>query len=82
MSAPTPRILALCEDCQEESNCHEPHEVRYVGSRASSRWLCRVCWDEQCRADEVGEAVCDEAWRMAQTAEAWVVPAGKREGQT
>lgn len=35
-----PRILALCELCPDEVNCHSLGEVAYDGSQ----WLCVDCY--------------------------------------
>ena len=35
-----PRILAQCEECPDEMNCHLLGEVHYDGEQ----WLCTECY--------------------------------------
>lgn len=50
----TPEILAKCEDCHWEGNCHPPENVAWSNKR--QKWLCDECWGE----DQEYDAVRDE----------------------
>lgn len=49
-----PEILAKCEDCHWEGNCHPPEMVAWSHKR--EKWLCDECWGE----DQEYDAVRDE----------------------
>ena len=56
-----PEILAKCEVCSDESNCHPPEEVRL----ADGVWTCDYCYD----SDELGTP---EDFRKLPSAAEWV----------
>ena len=45
-----PELLAKCEDCQWEGNCHLPEQVAWSSNRG--RWLCDECWDSEQEYDD------------------------------
>lgn len=45
MTAPRlPKLLAKCEDCAWEGNCHPPEMVAWSPKR--QKWMCDECWGE------------------------------------
>jgi hypothetical protein len=46
-----PELLAKCEDCDWEGNCHPPESVAWSPKR--QKWLCDECWTEDRDYDEV-----------------------------
>ena len=45
-----PNILAVCEDCQLEGNCHLLENIAW--SAKQDKWLCDECWGEYQEYDE------------------------------
>lgn len=53
-----PELLAKCEDCAWEGNCHPPENVAWSAKRG--RWLCDECWTEEQDYDEEKEEYVSE----------------------
>lgn len=57
-----PKILAKCEVCSDEANCHPPDEVRLVGGEY---WMCQTCYEDD-------DGAIREGWLRLPQASAWV----------
>jgi len=53
-----PDLLAKCDDCDCESNCHPPEMVAWSPNRG--KWLCSECWGEDQEYDEVKDVYINE----------------------
>lgn len=54
----TPDLLAKCEDCHWEGNCHPPEMVAW--SNKQQKWLCDECWGEYDTYDEESDKYTPE----------------------
>lgn len=53
-----PDLLAKCEDCHWEGNCHPPENVAWSNKR--QKWLCDECWSEHDTYDEESDRFIPE----------------------